>query len=591
MTATTTSAPPAHRGKDEPNANGFTHRQVLTILTGLLLGMFLAALDQTVVATSIRTIADDLQGYSLQAWATTAFLITSTISTPLYGKLSDIYGRKPFFLSAISIFIIGSMLCGLSTSMYELAGFRALQGIGAGGLFSLALSIIGDIVPARERARYQGYFLATFGTSSVLGPVVGGFFAGQASILGITGWRWIFYVNVPIGLLALVVVTRVLHLPARAASRPRIDWNGAALLVLTLVPLLTVAEQGRTWGWGDAKSFAAYAIGGLGLVGFLLNERAMGEDALLPFRIFKGRTVAIVSIASVITGIGMFGSFALFPQYLQVVKGSSPTIAGLQTVPLVAGLMTGSIVSGQVISRTGRYKIFPLLGTGLMVVALFLFHYVGTTTPLGYTMAIMVLFGLGLGGNMQPLILAIQNAVSPREIGVATSSVTFFRQMGGTAGTAVFLSILFSTVSGRIGTRVAAASQTDAFRSALAAHPDQAKVFQGGGRVLDDTSFISRLDPVLARPFRDGFTSSMDLIFLIASGVILISFVLLFFLPEVALRGGAPGAGPAEHPVDGTDRAPGEVDVPADPVHALPGVGLAAPADEQRDSRDPVQVP
>jgi EmrB/QacA subfamily drug resistance transporter len=476
--------------------------------------------------------------------------------------------------------VLGSMLCGLAQSMYELAAFRAFQGIGAGGLFSLALSIIGDIVPARERARYQGYFLAVFGTSSVLGPVVGGALAGQDSILGITGWRWIFYVNVPIGLLALVVVAKVLHLPHNRRQQV-VDWFGALFLVVALVPLLTVAEQGRTWGWGGGRAFLCYGIGLVGLVGFLWTEKRMGENALLPFRLFHGRTVAVVSVSSVITGIGMFGSIALLPQYLQIVKGSSPTLAGLQTIPLVAGIMVGSIFAGQMISRTGRYRIFPVVGSGLMVVALVLFSFVGADTPLWRTMLVMVVFGFGLGGNMQPLIIAIQNAVSPREIGVATSSVTFFRQMGGTLGTAVFLSILFSTVAARIATSVGEVSGTAAYRDALAAHPDQAQLLRSGGsNVLSDTGFISRLDPVLAAPFRNGFSSSMDLIFLIAAGVIAVGFVLLLlFLPEETLRGGAPVAAQAEQ-VEGTAGSGGADGAPT-PTTVSPGVGVMAPPDDR----------
>src|SRR3954449_705558 len=253
-----------------PDASGlFTHRQIMTILVGLLLGMFLAALDQTVVSTAIRTIADDLHGYDLQAWATTAFLITSTIATPLYGKLSDMYGRRPFYLFAIAVFVVGSALCGTAQSMYELAAFRAFQGIGAGGLMSLALAIIADIVPPRERSKYQGYFMAVFGTSSVLGPVIGGFLSGQASILGVAGWRWIFYVNVPLGILAFLVVFRVLHLP-HTRREHRIDWPGSLALITFLVPILIVAEQGRIWGWDSTRSLVCYGIGVVGFFAFLL---------------------------------------------------------------------------------------------------------------------------------------------------------------------------------------------------------------------------------------------------------------------------------------------------------------------------------
>jgi EmrB/QacA subfamily drug resistance transporter len=518
----------------------FSHREILTIMVGLMLAIFLASLDQTVVATAIRTIADDLHGFSLQAWATTAFLITSTITTPLYGKLSDIYGRKPFFLAAISIFIAGSALCGLSRSMYELAAFRAFQGLGAGGLFTLALTIIGDIVPPRERSKYQGYFLSTFAVASVLGPVIGGLLAGQSSIAGIGGWRWIFYVNVPIGLVTLVVVTRVLHLPHRGGARHRIDWPGALALVVCLAPLLTVAEQGRIWGWGSGRALACYAIGVAGLGAFLLVERAYAEDALLPLRLFRGRTFSVAGMNSVIVGMGMFGAIGLLPQYLQIVKESSPTVAGLQMIPLMLGIITGSVVAGHAIGRTGRYKIFPLVGAALMTVALVLFHLVGADTPLWRTMLVMVLFGLGVGGTMQPVVLAVQNAVSPRETGVATSSVAFFRQVGGTLGTAVFLSLLFSTLTGRITDATREAVGTPAFSDALRAHPDQARLLATGARgALTDTSFISRLDDVLARPFRVGFSASMDLVFLIAAGVVLIAAVVTLFLPQLPLRGTA----------------------------------------------------
>src|SRR6476469_6756233 len=265
---------------------GLSHKQIMTILSGLILGMFLAALDQTIVSTAIRTIGDDLNGLSVQAWVTTAFLITSTIATPLFGKLSDIYGRKPLFMLAISIFILGSALCGLAHSMYQLAAFRAFQGIGAGGLFPLALAIIGDIIPPRERARYQGYFMAVFATASVLGPVIGAFFAGTPTILGISGWRWIFYINVPIGILALIVVEAVLKLEHIRRDH-RIDWGGAAALVVALVPLLIIAEQGRIWGWAGGSAYVCYVLGAIGIVSFIYVESKMGDDALLPLRLFK----------------------------------------------------------------------------------------------------------------------------------------------------------------------------------------------------------------------------------------------------------------------------------------------------------------
>ncbi|HYT09970.1 MAG TPA: MDR family MFS transporter [Mycobacteriales bacterium] len=528
-----------------PSPAGLTHRQILTIFTGLMLGLFLAALDQTIVATAIRTVADDLHGLTLQAWVTTAYLITSTVSTPLYGKLSDIYGRKPYFLFAISIFIFGSALCGTSTSMYQLAAYRAIQGIGAGGLFSLALAIIGDIVSPRERARYQGFFLAVFGTSSVLGPVIGGFFAGQDKILWFAGWRWIFYVNVPIGIVALMVVFRVLNIP-HTRREHRIDYLGALTLIVGLVPLLVVAEQGRSWGWMSGRSMLCYGIGVVGLVLFVWAERRIGEDALLPLRFFRNRIFRLSSIIGVIIGMGLFGGVAVLPLYLQIVKGATPTRAGLLLLPLTLGIMTGSVISGQLISRTGRYKIFPVVGSALMVVGLLLFSRVGVDTPLWQTGIAMVVFGLGLGGNLQPLILAVQNAMPPRDIGVATSSATFFRQMGGTLGTAVFLSILFSSVRSRIAEAIRAAAGTAQFQAALhdprvLANPVDRQVVQavqsgGGGLSLDDSSFIQRIDPRLARPFQVGFSEAMDLVFLVAAAILFVGFVLLLFLEEIPLR-------------------------------------------------------
>jgi EmrB/QacA subfamily drug resistance transporter len=513
---------------------GFTHRQILTILSGLLLGMFLAALDMTVVTVAIRTIADELQGFELQVWATTAFLITSTISTPLYGKLSDIYGRRPFYLLAITIFVIGSMMCGMASSMYELAAFRALQGIGAGGLMSLALAIIGDIVPPRERSRYQALFMGVFATSSVLGPLVGGALAGTDTLFGISGWRWIFYVNVPVGVVALIVVGRVLHLPHKRLPH-RIDWPGALSLLVALAPLLTVAEQGRDWGWASDRSLACYVVGALGLVAFLLSERAYKDEAILPLRLFTNRSFGISSASSLIVGAGMFGAMVVLPLYLQIVKGSTPTEAGLQTIPLMIGVITGSMTSGVVISRTGRYKRWPVVGSSLMVVGLVLFHYVGADTPLWQMMLIMPVFGLGLGFNMQPVIQAVQNAVSPREIGVATSSVTFFRQMGGTLGAAVFLSVLFSTVGDNIADAMTEAQGSSAFQAAAAANPDQIQALQSSN-ALEDSSFINELAAPIAQPFKVGFSESMDLVFLLAALVILVSVVIVAFLPDLPLK-------------------------------------------------------
>jgi EmrB/QacA subfamily drug resistance transporter len=598
MTATSTAVQTRHRADRGGTGGQLSHRQILEVFSGLMLGMFLAALDQTIVASAIRTIGDDLHGLSLQAWVTTAYLITATISTPLYGKLSDIYGRKPFFLAAISIFLIGSAACAFATSMYMLAGFRALQGLGAGGLFSLALAIIGDIVPPRERARYQGYFLAVFGTSSVLGPVIGGFFAGSAPILHITGWRWVFLVNVPIGIVALAVVAKVLNIP-HARRDHRIDWWGAITISVSLVPLLTVAEQGRTWGWGSQRAIICYAIGAVGLLLFILTEARMGEEALIPLRMFRNSTFSLTSIAGLIVGMGMFGGIALLPLYLQIVRGATPTKSGLLLLPLTAGIMLSSVISGQLISRTGKYKIFPVLGALLMVAGMVFLHTVGVDTPFWRTSVFMGIFGFGLGFIMQPITLAVQNAMPPRDIGVATSSATFFRQMGGTAGTAIFLSVLFSTVGDRIRDAFQDAAKTEAFQRtvsdpAVTSNPDNQPVLdvlRGTGKLsssaLNDTSFLQKLDPVLARPFKVGFSDSMDLVFLLAAGVIAVAFLVLLFLPQVPLRtqsamaaarepGSPLGEKPGIDPIGPPGAHPEMTDVAGDASAGSPAPGLPA---------------
>ena len=373
--------------------------------------------------------------------------------------------------------------------------------------------------------------MAVFGTSSVLGPVIGGFLAGQDSLLGITGWRWIFYVNVPLGLLAFVVVMRVLHLP-HTRREHRIDWPGALALVVALVPLLIVAEQGRTWGWDSGRALLCYAIGVVGLIGFILAERAYGDDALLPLRLFRNRSFAVGSVGSIVLGAGMFGGILLLPQYLQIVHGSSPTVAGLQMIPLVAGIMIGAMGSGIAISKTGKYKIFPLVGIVFIVAALVSMSFIiDADTSVWTLVPFMVLLGLGLGFNMQPVILAVQNAVSPREIGVATSSVTFFRQMGGTIGTAAFLSIMFSRLGTEIPEQIRAAAQASPEAAQQAAALQQA----GAESVLADTSAIDSF-PALVMPFRVGFSNTLDLVFLVAAAVVAIGFFVLWFLPQLELR-------------------------------------------------------
>jgi len=516
-----------------------THRQIMFVLFGLMAGMFLSALDQSVVGTAMRTIADDLNGLSAQAWVTTAYLITSTIATPIYGKLGDIFGRRKLFIAAISIFIFGSVICGFANSMYELAAFRAIQGIGAGGLFALALTILADIVPPRDRARYQGMFLAVFGTSSVIGPLVGGLLAGIDSFAGITGWRWIFLMNIPIGAIALLLVVSYLHVPHLEAKSKKIDWWGVLTIIVGVVPLLIVAEQGREWGWVSTNSIAAYLIGVIGIISFIVIERKMGEDAILPLHLFKSRTFSLTTLLGVIVGMGMFGGMISLPLVLQIVYGATPTESGYLMIPMVMGLMASSILSGQITSKTGKYKIFMVLGTALMAIS---FLYLST---LVYTWAIwqisigMVVMGLGLGQMMQTLTIASQNAVEAQHIGVATSSATFFRQMGGTLGVAVFLSILFNGLADK-GSKIARKIQEAIAASpALLTDPRNAAFNSGqdiNAMIQADSSFLKTASPELADPIKQAFAESTAGVFVSASAVVIVAFALALFIKEVALR-------------------------------------------------------
>ena len=536
----------------DPSNTYLDHKEIVPILIGLMLGLFLAALDQTIVATAIRTIGDDLKGLSIQAWATTAYLITSTITTPLYGKLSDIFGRKPLFVWAISIFIVGSALSAFATSMYQLAVFRAIQGLGAGGLFTLALAIIGDIVPPRERSKYQGYFIAVFGSSSVIGPIVGGFLAGQDSILGLTGWRWVFFVNVPIGLIALFVVGRTLHIPNFQKVDHAIDWWGALSLTTGLVPLLLVAQEGRIWGWTSTNSIICYLIGIVSLLLFVYFENRIKDEALLPLRLFKDKTFSLIAVIGVITGAGMFGGLAMLPLYLQIVGGSSPTKAGLELLPLTLGIMTGSIFSGRIISKTGKYKMLPVAGTIILTISLALMTTLNADTAYWWIAILSYVFGVGLGGVLQPTVIAVQNAVSMKDLGVATSSVTLFRQLGATVGTAAFISILFGKVGQETTNAFATAAATPEYQKALQdpANAETVGLLQAAQTSpdgFDDTSWLATANRVLIHPILEGFANSMSLVFLIGAIVVAFSIIFAFLLPNNKLKERGQEAAPAAH--------------------------------------------
>ncbi len=526
-----------------------SHRDILLVLIGLMSGMFLSALDQSVVGTAMRTIADDLKGLELQAWVTTSYLITSTVATPIYGKLGDIFGRRKLFIVAISIFLFGSLLCGFAADMFQLAMFRAVQGIGAGGLFALALTVLADIVPPRERARYQGMFLAVFGTSSVLGPVVGGLFASADSILFTEGWRWVFLINLPIGAVALFMVVTFLHVP-HTPKPQRIDWWGAVTIVLAVVPLLLVAENGNEWGWGSTLSISMYVVGGLGILAFILAERAAKEEALLPLALFRSSSFSMSTIVGVIVGFGMFGGMITLPLMLQLVNGATPTESGLMMLPMVLGMMLATMVAGQVTRKTGQYKIFLRTGTFMLLVGyLYMISY-NADMPFWQMSIGMLVIGMGLGQLMQTLTLVAQQSVQASDIGVATSSATFFRQMGGTLGVAVFISILFNSLGDTIGRafkdkKILADITAAAQDPAVLADPNNVAFLQslaeGGGSALGDqlktdSSFLNTIDPRLARPFEVGFAESAVQVFVWGSVAVAIAFVLSFFIKAPPLR-------------------------------------------------------
>jgi EmrB/QacA subfamily drug resistance transporter len=520
-------------------SDGYGRRQVMAILSGLLLATFVASLDQTVVAAAMYRIGESLNGLTAQAWVTTAFLITSTVSVPVFGKLSDTHGRKRLFVAAIVVFLAGSVLCAFAGTMVMLAAFRAFQGVGAGGILTLTSAVLGDVVAPRDRAKYGGWFVAVYAVASVVGPVTGGALAGQRTLLGVDGWRWIFLLNLPVGIAACVVVTRVLRAgPSRRRQR-RLDLAGTLTLVIAAVPLLLVASRGQAWGWGAPSSAACYAIGALGIAGFLLAERRAGDSALLTLRLFRNHGFAVGAGQSLVVNIGMFGSIAGLPLYLQLVKGYSPTAAGLLMLPQVAGTLLGSVLAGQFTARTGRYKVLPVTGSALLLAGMLLLGRLGAGTPLAYAESVMFLIGAGSTLYAQTITLSMQNALPQADLGVATSSNTFFRQIGATMGAAVFLSVTYSAAGPAIRTAYSRASSLS-LRAVAARHPGQAGPLRlassGSQSALNNTGFLARLDPVLAQPFRQGFTSALDIAFLIAALVMGAALVLALLIRELPLR-------------------------------------------------------
>jgi EmrB/QacA subfamily drug resistance transporter len=483
------------------------------VFAGLLLVMFLAALDQTIVATALPTIVGDLGGLNHISWVVTAYLLAQTVVTPLYGKLGDLYGRKIVLQSALLVFLAGSALCGQSRSLDELIAFRALQGLGGGGLMVSAQAAIGDVVPPRERGRYTGLFGAVFGLASVAGPLLGGFLTSNLS------WRWIFYVNLPLGVAALFVLAATLPAASEHVHHT-IDYLGTVLLAAGLSAIVLAASLGGTsYAWGSSAIIGLWIAGVVALAAFLVWERRASEP-ILPPRLLRNRVFAVTSAVGFVVGFGLFGAVTYLPLFLQVVKGASPTGSGLQLVPLMGGLLVTSIASGQIITRTGRYKAFPIAGTAVMTLGLYLLSTMDSSSSRGLIFVFMFIVGLGLGMVMQVLVLAVQNAVEYSDLGVATSGATLFRSIGGSLGTATLGAIFANRLREELERFLPASAAAQAGSSSGEVNPAQ----------------IAHLPPPLHAGYLHAFSDSLSSVFLAASAFALAGFVLTWFIRELRLR-------------------------------------------------------
>ncbi|MFC5667537.1 MFS transporter [Kitasatospora misakiensis] len=498
----------------EPGPPGVTAGNLWVPIGALLLAMLLAALDQTIVSTALPTIVSDLGGLEHLSWVVTAYMLASTAATPLWGKLGDMYGRKVFFQASIVIFLLGSVLCGIAQNMGELIAFRAVQGLGGGGLIVLSQAIVGDLVAPRDRGKYQGLFGAVFGVTSVLGPLLGGLFVDNLS------WRWVFYINLPIGVVALVVIAAVLH-GVEVRRSHRIDYLGTVLIaaVATCLVLMT-SLGGTTWEWSSWQIVGLGVLGLVLLVAFVLVERS-AEEPVLPLRLFRSRTFSLVAVISFVVGFAMFGALTYLPTFLQVVMKVSPTMSGIHMLPMVIGMLVTSIGSGQIVARTGHYRIFPIAGTAVTVVGLLLLSLLDEHSSTFTMSCYFLVFGLGLGLVMQVLVLIVQNSVGYEDLGVATAGATFFRSIGASFGVSVFGTIFASGLNDRLNDVLAGVPLPPGFSP---------------GAITSDPRVIDRLPAGIQGEIYHAYAESITRVFLYAVPVAVVAFVLSLFLREQKLR-------------------------------------------------------